>query len=122
MGVEGRADGSSIDHCWRSGAPRPVSSSDCGTASASTQPEAGEPLSAPPTAPRAEDRLGRALEFTRGRNVVRFEFFTEAMHAMIWLGGELANVHTWLKVEDRRLAREWHRLKVPNNLGQLRHD
>ena len=65
-------------------------------------------LRAPLGAPKAEDGLGRALEFMRECSAVRLELSGKAMRAMIRLGGELADVDTQLEAEDRRLAREWH--------------
>ena len=38
------------------------------------------------------------------------------MHALIRLGGELVDVDACLEMEDLRLAREWHQLKVTINL------
>ena len=65
-------------------------------------------LRAPLGAPKAEDGLGRALEFTRGHSAVHYEIFGEAMRVMVRLGGELANVDTRLKTEDHLLVHEWH--------------
>lgn len=100
----------------------PPLSSGCGAASASPRPEVGETFHAPSAAPKAKEGLDHALAFTHECSVVRVEFFGEAMHAMIRLGGELANVDTLLEAEYRRLAREWHQLKVAINLGQLWRD
>ena len=69
----------------------------------------------------ADEYFGNELEFARGRSTVCFGFFGEAMHAMVHLGGELANVDTRLEAENRRLEGEWRRLKVAINLGKLRH-
>ena len=77
---------------------------------------------APSAAPGAKERLGRALAFTRGRSAVRLEIFGKAMGVMIRLGWEVADVDTRLEAEDRRLAHEWHQLKVAINLEQLQHN
>ena len=53
---------------------------------------------------------------------MRFGLFGEAMHAMVHLGGELANVDTRLEAESCRLEGEWQRLKVAINLGKLQRD
>ena len=66
--------------------------------------------------------MGCALEFERGRSVVRHELFQEAMGAMNRLGGELADVDVCLKAEVLRLAEERHKLKVAINLGRHQRD
>ena len=54
----------------------------------------------------AEDEVGRALEFERGRSVVRHELFQEAMGAMSRLGEELAGVDSCLEAKGLWLAEE----------------
>ena len=62
--------------------------------------------------------MGRALEFERGRSVVRHELFQEAMGAMSRLGEELAGVDSRLEAEGLRLAEERRKLRVAINLGR----
>ena len=98
------------------------SSSGCGVTPASPRSGAGETPSPPSAVSGSEEGLGDALALAHGRNAVRFELFGEAMHAMIQLGGELANVNTWLEAEGRHLVHEWQQLKVAINLGKLQRD
>ena len=62
--------------------------------------------------------MGRALDFERGRSVVRHELFQQAMGTMNRLGEELVGVDARLEAEGLWLAEEWHKLKVAINLGR----
>ena len=62
--------------------------------------------------------MGCALEFERGRSVVRHELFQEATDTMNRLGEELEGVDACLEAEGLRLAEEWHTMKVAINLGR----
>ena len=70
----------------------------------------------------ADDGPGDVPALARGYSAMRVELFGEAIHAMIHIGGELANVDTRLEVENRHLEQEWQRLKVAINLGKLQRD
>ena len=66
--------------------------------------------------------MGYALEFERGRSVVRHELFQGAMGAMSRLGEELAGVDSRLDAKGLRLVEEWRKMRVAINLGRYLRD